>query len=196
MATIDDQTRAIWTPRLWSALRTTLACSIVGTMTLYSPPSVRKFMPYPSFSYITTILIVSDANVGDTLRGAWHVLYATLQVMLLSVLSLWLVRPERFNPGLAATAVAICSFIVAAPESTRLMSKRIAFGQIVIVYVGTVVQGAKTPVVMHPVHVALSTGLGAVASVLALSFPYPRFACSQVLLHDFMSCFNLKGCLF
>ncbi|KAK4799375.1 hypothetical protein SAY86_024740 [Trapa natans] len=170
----------VWRPRLKAALRTVMACSIVGTTTLYSPERVRHLLAYPAFSYVTTILIVSEATLGDTFRGLWHTLYATVQVMLTSVLGLWLVGPARFTPGLATAAVALTSFAVAVPESTHLVSKRIALGQIVIVYVGTVAQGARTHIVMHPVHVALSTGLGAVASVVALLLPYPRLACSEV----------------
>lgn len=100
--------------------------------------------------------------------------------MVPSVLTLWLVGPKNFDILLAAVAVAVSAFVVALPESTHLMSKRIAFGQLVNVYVGTVVHGAQTGVVMHPLGVAASTALGALASVLALLFPYPRLAYFEV----------------
>ncbi|XP_035544987.1 uncharacterized protein LOC109006791 isoform X2 [Juglans regia] len=171
-----DRTQALWRVRLGSALRTILACTIVACTTLYGPAPLRHLLTYPAFSYVTTILIVSDATLGDALRGFWHALFATVQVLILSVLSLWIVGPARFTNGLAAVAVAINAFLVAVPESTPLISKRIAFGQIVIVYVGAVVQGAQTGSFMHPVHVASSTALGALASVLAMLFPYPHLA--------------------
>ncbi|CAB4284474.1 unnamed protein product [Prunus armeniaca] len=176
----DYQTQSSWRPRLGSALRTALACTIVGCTTLYGPPHLRKYLTYPSFSYMTTILIVPDAKLGDVLRSCWHVMYATVQVMVPSVLTLWLVGPKNFDILLAAVAVAVSAFVVALPESTHLMSKRIAFGQLVNVYVGTVVHGAQTGVVMHPLGVAASTALGALASVLALLFPYPRLAYFEV----------------
>ncbi|KAK7245262.1 hypothetical protein RIF29_40099 [Crotalaria pallida] len=174
--TIANTRSQIWRFRLVSALRTTLACTIVGCTSLYGPESIRHYLEFPAFSYVTTILIVSDATLGDTLRGCWHVLLATLQVMILSLLSLHVIGPEHFTNRVAALAVAVCSFVVALPESTHLMTKRIAFGQLVIVYVSTVIHGAQSGVVIHPIHVACSTALGAIASVLAMLFPYPRLA--------------------
>ncbi|KAK6290442.1 hypothetical protein POUND7_001983 [Theobroma cacao] len=175
-----DTPKALWRVRLGSAFRTVLACTIVGCTTLYGPEPVRRFLTFPAFSYVTTILIVSDATLGDALRGCWHVLYASIQVLLPSMLSLWLIGPARFSHGLAAMAVALSSFAIALPDSTHLMAKRIAFGQTVIVYVGAVIQGAETRVLMHPIHVASSTALGALASVLAMLFPYPHLAYIEV----------------
>ncbi|KAE9621865.1 hypothetical protein Lal_00032695 [Lupinus albus] len=177
--TIANTRSEIWLARLGSALRTTLACTIVGCTTFYAPEPIRNHLKYPAFSYVTTILIVSDATLGDTLRGCWHVLIATLQVMILSLLTLHVIGPENFTSRVAAVAVVVCSFVVALPESTHLMTKRIAFGQFVIVYVSTVIHGAQIGVVMHPIHVASSTTLGAIASVLAMLFPYPRLSYYQ-----------------
>ncbi|KAB5552029.1 hypothetical protein DKX38_009340 [Salix brachista] len=178
--TAKDPIRAVWIERLRSALRTALACSVVGCTTLYGPAKLSHFLAYPAFSYVTAILIVSDATLGDTLRGCWHTLYATVQVMIPCILSLHLIGPARFGSGLAAVAVAITTFMVALPESTPLMAKRIAFGQTVIVYVGAAIHGPETGVVTHPIHVASSTALGALASVLAMLIPYPRLACCKV----------------
>ncbi|KAJ6331703.1 hypothetical protein OIU76_010147 [Salix suchowensis] len=178
--TAKDPIRAVWIERLSSALRTALACSVVGCTTLYGPAKLSHFLAYPAFSYVTAILIVSDATLGDTLRGCWHTLYATVQVMIPCILSLHLIGPARFGSGLAAVAVAITTFMVALPESTPLMAKRIAFGQTVIVYVGAAIHGSETGVVTHPIHVASSTALGALASVLATLLPYPRLACCKV----------------
>ncbi|KAA3464871.1 FUSC_2 domain-containing protein [Gossypium australe] len=175
-----DNTQAPWRLRLGSALRTVLACSIVGCTTLYGPESVRHTITFPAFSYVTTILIVSDATLGDALRGCWHVLCASIQVILPSMLILRLIGPSRFNCGLAAVAVALSSFLIALPGSTHLTAKRIAFGQTVIIYVGAVIQGAKTGIIIHPIHVAASTALGAVASILAMMFPYPHLAYREV----------------
>ncbi|TYH89570.1 hypothetical protein ES332_D01G271500v1 [Gossypium tomentosum] len=175
-----DSSQAPWRLRLESALRTVLACSIVGCTTLYGPESVRHTITFPAFSYVTTILIVSDATLGDALRGCWHVLCASIQVILPSMLILRLIGPSRFNFGLAAVAVALSSFLIALPGSTHLTAKRIAFGQTVIIYVGAVIQGAKTGIIIHPIHVAASTALGAVASILAMLFPYPHLAYREV----------------
>ncbi|KAL6142085.1 hypothetical protein ACLB2K_060368 [Fragaria x ananassa] len=178
--TMGNQIHPLWRVRLAAALRTAFACTIVGCTTFYSPKPIRNFLTYPSFSYMTTILIVSDATLGQTLMSLWHVLYATCQVMATSVPALWLIGPARFTNEVATGAVAVSVFMVALPGSTHLMTKRIAFGQFVNVYVGTVVQGAGTNIVLHPTEVAASTALGALASVLAMMFPYPRLAYNEV----------------
>ncbi|KAK2975093.1 hypothetical protein RJ640_014455 [Escallonia rubra] len=175
-----DRARAVWRARLGSAFRTGLACGIVGCTTLYGPAHLRNQLPFAAFSYVTTILIVSDATLGDTLKGCWHAFYATIQVLPPSILTLWVVGPERFSACGAALAIAVTAFFVALPESTHLLTKRIAFGQLVIVYVGAVIHGERTGTLMHPLHVAESTALGALASVLAMLLPYPRLATFEV----------------
>ncbi|KAL5549995.1 hypothetical protein UlMin_000171 [Ulmus minor] len=180
MNTMVEQNRAIWRVRLVSALRTIIACTIVGCTTLYGPAPVRRVLTYPAISYVTAILIVSEATLGDTMRGFCQNLYATVQVLFPSWLSLWIIGPARLTRELAALAVAISSFVVALPESTPLLAKRLAFGQIVIVCVGTVVHGSSTGSFMHPIHVASSTTLGALASVLAMLLPFPRLAYCEV----------------
>lgn len=110
----------------------------------------------------------------------WHVIYATLQVLPAAILSLKVMQPGDISYAKAAVAIAIFSFIVGLPKSSSLLTKRIAFVQIVIVYAGAVIHGKSTGIVMHPVHVAASTLLGAVASVLALLLPFPRLAYSEV----------------
>ncbi|CAN4116110.1 unnamed protein product [Withania somnifera] len=174
----------MWWMRLHSAIRTALACTLVGCVTLYSPPSLAKQLAFPSFSYVTSVFIVSDATLGHALRGCWHACLATLQIMPLSILGLWLhnyVASDEYSPAIAALMVTVSAFFVALPESTNLMCKRIAFGQLVIVYVDAVIHGlyVNSPV-MHPLRIAFSTALGAVASILALLLPYPWLAYHEV----------------
>lgn len=95
-------------------------------------------------------------------------------------MGLKVVGPAHFTSGLAAAAVAASAFVVAVPEWSHLTTKRIAFGQLVIVYVSTVVRGGEGGVLRHPIHVASSTALGAFASLLAMLFPFPRLAHFQV----------------
>lgn len=176
-------TDVLWRRRLVSALRTVLACAIVGCATLYGPESVRNLLTFPAFSYVVTILIVydqQDATLGDALRGCWLALYASIQVMLPTMLILKIIGPGRITVEVAAVLVAVTTFGVAFPELSPLLTKRIAFGQTVIVYVDAVIHGAETGAVMLPVHVAASTALGAVASVLAMLLPYPHLAFFEV----------------
>ncbi|KAK4272701.1 hypothetical protein QN277_021219 [Acacia crassicarpa] len=175
--------RELWRARVISALRTTLACTIVGCTSLYGPPSLRRYLKFPAFSYLTTIAIVSDdATLGDTLRGCWHVFCATLKSMILSIAGLQLIGAANLTVAAAAALAAAGAFVVAVPESSHLMSKRIAFGQLVIVNVKTVIDGGAEPegVMAHPIHVASCTALGALASLLAMLLPYPHLAHHQI----------------
>ncbi|KAL9275788.1 hypothetical protein AKJ16_DCAP23447 [Drosera capensis] len=174
------RTVAVWRRRLGAALRIAFAYGMIGCVTLYGPEQIRNYITYSAFSYLTGTLIVSEATLGDAVRGTWHVIIGTCLVMGPSILSLWLVGPGRFNPNTAAIAVGLGAFWIALPDSIPLMSKRIAFGELVIVYVGTVINGASTDVVMHPVNVAASAGLGALASVIAMLLPFPHLAVCEV----------------
>jgi hypothetical protein len=181
ISTIAKTRSELCRTRLGSALRTFLACSIIGYTALYSPQPIKHYIKYPSIAYVTTILIVSDATLGDTIRGCWHVLLATIQVMVFSLLSLQVIRPGRhLGDYMAALAVATGAFFMALPRSTHLLTKRIAYGQLVIVYVSTVLHGAQEGVARQSIYVASSTALGAIASVLAMLLPYPRFAYNEV----------------
>ncbi|KAJ9565134.1 hypothetical protein OSB04_001100, partial [Centaurea solstitialis] len=172
--------RSLWWERLGSAFRTAIACTVIGCYALYSPDYLSHMIQYPSVAYVTAILIVSDATLGTTLRGSWQALGATLLVVPSSVLCLWVVGPSRFTEAGAAFAVALSAFLVALPECLPLLTKRIAFAQLVIIYVGAVVRGEDAGPVTHPVHIAACTALGASASVLALILPYPRLAVTEV----------------
>ncbi|KAI3468580.1 hypothetical protein Pfo_025243 [Paulownia fortunei] len=176
----SDRARAMWRRCLASAFRTALACTIVGVATLYGPKVINRQVAFPAFSYVTVILIVTDATLGDTFRGCWLALYATVQGVCPAILSLWLIGPAKLTTSTTAAVVAISAFVVALPENTHLISKRIALGQIVIVYVIAFINGAQTEPIMHPIHVAASTAVGVVACVLALLFPYPSLACFEV----------------
>ncbi|XP_015078590.1 uncharacterized protein LOC107022504 [Solanum pennellii] len=176
----SSRARAMWRTCLASALRTALACTIVGVATLFGPQYIKNQVAFPAFSYVTVILVVTDATLGDTFRGCWLALYATIQGVCPAILSLWLIGPARLTAGTTAIAVALSAFVVVLPENTHLIAKRIALGQIVLVYVIAYINGGQTETIMHPVHVAASTGLGVVACVLALIFPYPSLACCEV----------------
>ncbi|TKY62266.1 p-hydroxybenzoic acid efflux pump subunit AaeB [Spatholobus suberectus] len=179
-SSIANTRSEVWRARVGSALRTTLACTIAGCSSLYGPAPLRRYLEFPSFMYATTVLIVSDATLGDTLRGCWHVLCSNIQVMVLSLLSLQLIGPHNFTNLVAALAMAGSAFAVALPESTNLVTKQLAFGQLVNVYVSTVVTGPEGGVAIHPIHVVCSTAFGAVASVLAMLIPFPLLAYYEI----------------
>ncbi|XP_062083337.1 uncharacterized protein LOC133789520 [Humulus lupulus] len=176
----SDQAQATLLTCLAAAFRTAIACAIVACTTLYGPESFRSLVRFPAFSYVTVILVVTDATLGDTLRGCWLGLHATVQSLGPAMLSLWLIGPSRFSESVTALTVALGAFVVALPESTHLISKRIALGQIVIVYVVGFINGDLDEAVMHPLRVAASTGVGLSACVLALLLPFPRLAFKEV----------------
>lgn len=180
----SDHARAAWKSCTASAFRTALACTIVGCITLFGPASFKHQIEFPSFSYVTVILIVTDATLGDALRGCWHAFYASIFGVCPAILSLWLIGPARLTASTTAAAVALSAFIVVLQEKSHLISKRIALGQIVIVYVLAFINGSKTDPIMHPIHVLASTAVGVVACVFALLLPYPSLACYEVIILD------------
>ncbi|KAJ6814520.1 uncharacterized protein M6B38_136960 [Iris pallida] len=179
---LSQHSRSLWRSRLGSALRTSLACAIVGIATLYSPMSIRRHLRFPAFAYMTAVLTVGDASsLGNTMKSAACAFYGIALGLLPAMLMFYLIRPEGVSAATTAVAVAISSFVVAASDLPGLITTRIALGQIVLVYVRAYKEtGHVNPVVLHPVPVAASTALGAAAAVLALLFPYPRLAYCQV----------------
>lgn len=185
MATLFSQSeraKAIWLKCLASALRTAVACIIVGCITLFGPASLQHQIAFPAFSYVTVILIVTDATLGDTLKCCWLALYASFQSLGPAILSLWLIGPARFSNGTTVLAVALGALIVVLPEKTHLIAKRIALGQIVIVYVISYIKGLHAESVMHPIRLAASTAIGVLACVLSMlvPLPLPSLACLEV----------------
>ncbi|XP_073130707.1 uncharacterized protein [Henckelia pumila] len=176
----SNRFKAMWRRCLASAFRTAIACTIVGGATLFGPEFLTRQVTLPAFSYVTVILIMNDATLGDSFRSCWLALYATVQGVLPAIFSLWLIGPARLNVGTTSVVAGLSGFIIALPENTHLVSKRIALGQIVLVYVVGFANGEKTDPIMHPVHVAASTALGAAACVLATLFPYPSLAFCEV----------------
>ncbi|XP_021716188.1 uncharacterized protein LOC110684092 [Chenopodium quinoa] len=170
-----------WKSGLVAASRTALACIIVGCLTLYGPASFKREVTFPAFSYVAMILIITNATLGDTIRGLWLAFYATLQTVCPAILCLWLIGgPSSLTEASTSLVVAIAAFFIALPQSTHVVAKRIALGQLIIIYVVGYINAHQFDAVMHPVHVAASTAVGAVACFLALLLPYPHLASSQV----------------
>ncbi|CAA0829805.1 Unknown protein [Striga hermonthica] len=182
-STVASRSHATWRMRLGSAIRAALACTSVGLATLYGPELVAKEIKFVAFSYLTAVLIVYDATLGEALRGCWHAVCATAQVVPTAVLLRWAAADAGAGvpAGAAALAAAAASLAVALPECTHLTAKRIALGQVVLVCTDAVlVGGSRGGVEWRPAYVAASTGLGAVASVVALLVPYPSLAGNKV----------------
>ncbi|PIN10863.1 hypothetical protein CDL12_16535 [Handroanthus impetiginosus] len=178
---VEERARVICRMRLHSALRTALAYLIVGGATIYGPKVLVNKIKFAAFSYLTAVLIVSDASLGDTLKGCWHAFCATAQVVPLAMLVRRNIDPTGgLSVGMAAAAVALAAFLVALPESTHMTAKKIAFGQIVLVCADAVASEDTRAGFMHPAYIAASTALGAFASVLAMVIPYPSLASDKV----------------
>ncbi|KAI3750037.1 hypothetical protein L2E82_20661 [Cichorium intybus] len=178
---LNQRSRSLWLSCLSTSFRTAIACSIVAAATLFGPSSLRRQVAFPAFSYVTVILIVTGASLGDTLRGCWDALCATVLTVIPAIVGLWAIGPSRLTTALTSVVVGMAAFVVMLPDhKTHLVSKRIALGQIVIIYVVAYDMGGQTDPVMHPVHVAASTAIGVLACVLALLLPYPSLATWQV----------------
>jgi len=170
-----------WRSSLASGLRAALACSIVGLASLYAPPALRRHITFPAFSYVVTVIIVTDATLGTALRGAVSAVQATLMGALPSVLALWLAHCAGAAESVLATSagVALTAFAVALPESVGPVAKRIALGQVIIIYVRRFQQGdrpTRSFALMHPANVVACTALGVAPALLAVLLPGPRLA--------------------
>ncbi|KAI4385540.1 hypothetical protein MLD38_003554 [Melastoma candidum] len=170
----------MWGTSLSSAFRTSLACTLVGIATLYGPSSFQRVVALPAFSYVTVILVVTDATVGDTLMGCWHAALATAQTLGPAMLSLYLIGPMRLSSVVTAILTALAAFAVVVIRRTHVLCKRIALGQIVLIYVRGFIMKEEIDPIMHPLHVAASTAVGVLACVLAVSLPFPRLATYEV----------------
>ncbi|KAI3732818.1 hypothetical protein L1987_64027 [Smallanthus sonchifolius] len=181
MLKLNHQSRAIWLSCLAASLRTATACAIVAAVTLFGPAPFRRQVAFPAFSYVTVILIITGASLGDTLRGCWDAVCASVLTVIPAILGLWAIGRGQLTTALTSVVVGLAAFVVMLPDhKTHLVSKRIALGQIVIIYVVAYDMGGETDPVMHPVHVAASTAVGVVACVVALLIPYPGLATCQV----------------
>uniref|UniRef100_M1DGC7 P-type trefoil n=1 Tax=Solanum tuberosum TaxID=4113 RepID=M1DGC7_SOLTU len=170
-----EHNRIIWWMQLHSAIRTVVAYSIIGCSTLYGPPWLKKFATFPAFAYVTATLVTSESTLGDTLSGCWDAILAMVQTMPLSMLGVWIATTNgrnRLSPIASSLALGVTSLLVAIVECTHIRCKKIAFGQLVLVFADGVIRGVHTSVFVHPLHVACSTVLGIVVSLLAFSLPY------------------------
>lgn len=128
-STVADRARIVWSMRLSSAIRTALACAIVGGATLCGPKFLANQIKFAAFSYLTALLIVSDATLGETLKGCCHAFCATTQVVPLAVLGRpWIIDPTDGLPFImAAVAVGAAAFVVALPRVYRFDSQEDCF---------------------------------------------------------------------
>ncbi|KAF6172075.1 hypothetical protein GIB67_029493 [Kingdonia uniflora] len=122
----------------------------------------------------------TNATLGSTIRCCFYALYGTILGVLPTILTLWIIGPARFNIATTVLALTLSTFVITLSKSTQVITKRVALAQIVILYAVTSVDGVLVDAIMHPIHVAASTAIGALASLLALVFPYPTLAYFQV----------------
>ncbi|XP_023519931.1 uncharacterized protein LOC111783248 [Cucurbita pepo subsp. pepo] len=167
---------SLWLTCLAAGCRTAVACAIIAGATMYGPASLCRVVTFPAFSYVTAILIVTNATVGDAIRGCWLAVYATVQTVCPAMAVFWFIGPTKFSYETIALTVALASVVVVLPSSTHVLAKRIALGQIVIIYVVGFIGGAHTQPLMHPVQVAASTAMGVFATIVATLLPVPRLA--------------------
>lgn len=181
----NTSTSRRWRSSLASGLRAALACTIVGVVSVYAPPALQRHLTFPAFSYVVTVIIVTDATVGTALRAAASALHATVMGAVPSVVALWLAHRMGVAESVWVTSavVALSTFAVALPESPGPVAKRIALGQIIIIYVAKFRRGEHPShelVLEHPANVVLCTALGVAAALLAVLLPCPRFATREV----------------
>lgn len=183
-ATLPAHSRTLLRSRLGSGLRAALACAIVGFAAVYSPPALRHRLAFAAFSYVSAILISGEATLGETLHGVACTLAGSVPAVLLASLVMSLIKPGELSVGFRTVAVVLSSLLVALVDFLPLLAKRVALGQIILIYVAPLTIQGERSAVWQAVHVAASTALGVVAALLALLLPYPRFACREASQHE------------
>uniref|UniRef100_A0A0E0F164 Integral membrane bound transporter domain-containing protein n=1 Tax=Oryza meridionalis TaxID=40149 RepID=A0A0E0F164_9ORYZ len=174
------QPRRRWRSSLATGFRSALACTIVGVASIYAPLVIRRHLTFPAFSYVVTVIVVTDATLGSSLRGALSAVHATAMGAVPSVLPLWLAHRTGAGESVLATTavVALSTFAVAVAGSAGAVAKRIALGQIIIIYVARFREERmrSEAVLLHPANVVACTALGVVAALLGVLLPCPRLA--------------------
>uniref|UniRef100_A0A0D9XVZ4 Integral membrane bound transporter domain-containing protein n=1 Tax=Leersia perrieri TaxID=77586 RepID=A0A0D9XVZ4_9ORYZ len=170
-----------WRWSVASGFRAALACTIVGVASVYSPMAIRRHLTFPAFSYVVTVIVMTtgegDATLGSALRATLAALHATAMGAVPSVLPLWLAHRTGAGESVVATTavVTLSTFAVTVAGSAGAVAKRIALGQIIILYVARFRQESM-PVLLHPANVVACTALGVAAALLGVSLPWPRLA--------------------
>eukprot|EP01018_Ginkgo_biloba_P034008 Gb_26774 [translate_table: standard] len=171
--------QVFWQSRVSAAFRTGWACFMVGVMMQYSNMH-NHWMAFPVFAYVMTVTVVGESSLGEALRASCSVLAGTVNGVCPTIVILWLIKPVRFSLWVTTVCVTVSSFIIAYPKATHITSKRVAFAQIVIIYISAFMMRESMNAVTYPLRVAGTTALGAACAVLALILPIPKLACYQV----------------
>ncbi|CAN6472299.1 unnamed protein product [Victoria cruziana] len=171
----------MWKSRIGSAFRTGWACVMVGLAIEFYNARLHHPMDFQPFAYLTATLIIGEACLGEAMQGAALALYGIVQGACPAFLILWMMGPSSLSACTVTLVVTVSGFVVSLPKSTHIVAKRVALGQIVIVYVADFMHRRRgTDASVYPLHAALSTAVGAGASILALLLPVPRLACHKI----------------
>jgi hypothetical protein len=187
MFSTSSRTVSFWLSCLGPALRTALACIMVGVTSIHGPDRVRRHVAFPAFSYVTTIMLVGEETLGGALQGTMSAIYGTVLGILPAIVTLYFVKAVGSLIVITTIAtVFVMAFVVSWTQPANLVAKRIVLGQIVLIFAtnfghgNDMADGHVISSIMKPAQVAASTVLGVAAAVLALLFPYPRLALNEV----------------
>ncbi|KAJ4772227.1 p-hydroxybenzoic acid efflux pump subunit aaeB [Rhynchospora pubera] len=182
----SNRTVSYWWSCMSPALRTALACIIVGVASIHGPDTVRRHVTFPAFSYVVSIMLVGEATLGDALHGTMSAIYGTVLGIIPAMITLYFVKAVGIPIATTTATVFVMAFVVSWTRPSDSIAKRIALGQTVLIFATNfghdevVDQGRVRGSIMKPAHVAASTVLGVAAAILALVFPYPRLALNEV----------------
>ncbi|EFJ36128.1 hypothetical protein SELMODRAFT_404621 [Selaginella moellendorffii] len=164
-----------WLSRLLSALRTGIACLLV----LLGVSKASRFVEFPVFGYVVTVLVLSESALGKALEDAAFVMYGTLQAAAFSMVVLSIIGTKNFSLGVCLTCIFVKSFLWSYLPNQKPVKKRLALAITTIVYVNAYNNPLTHPV-FFPLKLTLTTTLGTVSAIIALIFPVPRLSAYQV----------------
>lgn len=170
--------QVFWQSRVSAAFRTGWACLMVGIVMQYSSMH-HHWLAFPVFAYVVTVTVVGEASFGEALRSAFSVLIGTLHGAFPTIAILWLIKPQRFSVWATTACVTVSCFFIAYAKVVNITSKRVAFAQVVIIYISAFMMRETMDSITYPLRIAGTTALGAGCALLALILPVPKLACYQ-----------------
>ncbi|EFJ31133.1 hypothetical protein SELMODRAFT_409072 [Selaginella moellendorffii] len=165
----------MWKSRLLSSARTGVACLIAALLLQYAHGYV-KWTSFPAFSFILSFVIVSECpSLAKVMRDSWSVLFGGIQGLSLGMLAINLLGPS-VSIWTSLMFIFWSSMVIAYPSFSNLLTKRVALTVATHLHVIAYARQQDMDRIFYPLKLGATMVLGLACSILALTFPFPKFA--------------------
>ncbi|CAM6113171.1 unnamed protein product [Calypogeia fissa] len=159
--------------RLGVAARSGWACLLLGLVLEYGHP-VIDWMAIPFFSVVICLNTI-ESSIGATFWNVVGVLIGMAQAMSIGVVVLLLLG-TKLSLALAMVCIFVASFLVAYPNNTREMTRKVALGHIGIIFI-TAHTGQNNQSLIFFVRLMVTSMIGISCAIVAVLVPVPGLAC-------------------